>query len=294
MFPQVAKLVLACAVLVALLVVLTLPGGQRQLAFAKVVEEVQQTRSLSFRTKSQGPGSPVEDEMRLVILPNGKIRSDNSKGYSIQDIKARKMITVERESKTVHILEGFSPPGPSVGDLNLYEMIKNIRKDAVKRLPDEEIDGRNAIVFRVDVKELPKSSKTAAWKVWIDPSTKLPIRLEVTAEDENGKPVRCVMYDIEFDRPFDPSLFSFKPPEGYSAQTSGIANFPDLPDKPDLRAPRIIPGVGLGPIRFGMSRDKIESLSHGCDYAVEQSDLRQFFHCVQCFIIAAFASNYFV
>ena len=69
------------------------------------------------------------------------------------------MITVERESKTVHILEGFSPPGPSVGDLNLYEMIKNIRKDAVKRLPDEEIDGRNAIVFRVDVKELPKSRK---------------------------------------------------------------------------------------------------------------------------------------
>ena len=43
-------------------------------------------------------------------------------------------------------------------------------------------------------------------------------------------------------------------------ETSGIANFPDLPDKPDLRAPRIIPGVGLGPIRFGMSRDKIESL----------------------------------
>ena len=75
MFPQVAKLVLACAVLVALLVVLTLPGGQRQLAFAKVVEEVQQTRSLSFprKTKSQGPGSPVEDEMRLVILPNGEI-----------------------------------------------------------------------------------------------------------------------------------------------------------------------------------------------------------------------------
>ncbi|MGO9107675.1 MAG: hypothetical protein ACLP9L_00450 [Thermoguttaceae bacterium] len=260
MFPRVAKLVLACAVLVALLVVFTSLGGERQLAFAKVVEKVQQTQSLSFKTKIKLPGSAGEDEMRIVVLPNGKMRSENSKVYSIQDINARKMIMVEKESKTVRILEGFSPPGPSVGDLNVYEMMKNIRKEAVQRLPDEEIDGRKAIVFRVDIKELSKLSKTPVWKVWIDPKTELPIRLELAAEGENGKPVRSVMYDIQFDQPFDPSLFSFAPPEGYSVQTSGIANCPDLPDKPELCAPRIIPGVGLGPIRFGMSRDKIESL----------------------------------
>ena len=53
MFPRVAKLVLVCAAVVAL-VVFTLPG-QRQLAFAKVVEKVQQTQSLSFRTKFEEP-----------------------------------------------------------------------------------------------------------------------------------------------------------------------------------------------------------------------------------------------
>jgi hypothetical protein len=131
---------------------------------------------------------------------------------------------------------------------------------AVERLPDEEIDGRKAMVFRVEIKELPKIYKMPTWKVWVDPKTELPIRLEGSVEDENGKKVKQAMYDIEFDQPLDPSLFSFTPPEGYTVQTSGITNFPELPDKPELRAPEIIPGVGLGPIRFGMSREKIESL----------------------------------
>jgi outer membrane lipoprotein-sorting protein len=260
MFPRIAALVLASAVLVALLVVFILPSGQRQLAFAQVIDKVQQTQSLSFKVKYKRPGSPVEDETRVRVLPNGKMRSDYSKGYSIQDIEAHKMITVRKEIKTVHVLEGFSPPGPSIADLNLYEMIKNIRNEAVERLPDEEIGERKAIVFRVDIKELPKLGKTPVCKVWIDPKTELPIRLEVAGEDESGNPVKSVMYAIEFDQPFDLSFFSFTPPEGYSVQASGIANFPESPDKPELRAPEIIPGVGLGPIRFGMSRDKIESL----------------------------------
>ncbi len=270
MFSRIATLVLVCAAIIAILVMLALPDRQGQLAFAQVIEQVQQTQSLSFKVKSELPGgygdskgkapSPVEDESRMMVLPNGRMRSENPKGYSIQDAKARKMILVDKESKTAHIFEGFSPPSPSAANLNVYEMIKNIRQKAVERLPDEKIDGRKAIVFRVDVKEVPKVDKNSTWKVWTDPKTALPIQIEIAAEDENGKTMKSVIYAIEFDRPFDPSLFSFAPPAGYSVQTSGCVNFPSLPDKPELRAPEIIPGVGLGPIRFGMSRDKIESL----------------------------------
>ena len=95
--------------------------------------------------------------MRMLVLPSGRIVS---KGYSIQDIQGRKMIMVDKESKTARILEGFLPPCPSVVNLNLYELIKNIRKDAVERLPDEEIDGRKTMVFRVEMKELPNCAKT--------------------------------------------------------------------------------------------------------------------------------------
>jgi outer membrane lipoprotein-sorting protein len=259
MFPQIAKVALTCAALVGLLVVFTFPGGQQQLAFAQVAEKVQKTQSLSFKAKCVRL-VPESEGDRMLILPDGKMRAENSKVYSIQDVRGHKMILVDKTIKTAHLFEGFAPPEYLRDNLNAYDLIKNVRKEAVRRLPDEEIDGRKAAVFRAELTGLPMPEKKMVWKVWVDPKTELPIRMEDTEKDEHGKPVTFVMYDIEFDRPFDPSLFSFEPPKGYKVETSGTANFPDLPDKPDLRAPRIIPGVGLGPVRFDMSREEIEKL----------------------------------
>jgi outer membrane lipoprotein-sorting protein len=261
MYPRVAAVVLACAAIIAILVVLNSSGGPGQLAFAQVIEKVEKTQSLTFRTKNEGPGGHAEDEMQIIVLPDGKMRAENSKILSIQDLKAHRMLLLFKERKTAQVIEGFSPPSPAAADLNVYEMIRNIRKDAVERLPDEEIDGRKTIVFRVELKGLPKvGNETPRGKIWVDPQTELPIRIEAVAEDENEKPVTSVMYDIEFDQPFDPAIFDLAPPKDYSVQTGGVANFPDLPEKADLTAPEIIPGVGLGPIRFGMLREKIESL----------------------------------
>ena len=256
LFSQANKLALICVVLVAILAAYTLSDGRRQLAFAEVAEKVQKSQSLSFKCKSV-PADP-DDDMRILILPDGRMRNENSKIYSIQDLKGGKMITVFKERKMAEVYEGYSPPVHLPADFNVYEMIKNIRKDAVRNLPDEKIDGRKTIVFRAEIKGIPLPEKGMVWKVWVDPKTELPVRMEFTAVDEHGKPVSYAMYDIEFDRPFDPALFSFVPPAGYKVQTSGVV--PELPDKADLRAPQIIPGVGLGPIRFGMSREKIESL----------------------------------
>ena len=279
MFPKVAALVLACAAVVAIFVVFSSPGGNGQFAFAQVIEKVQQTRSLIFKSKIEVPDSHAKGEMhhiamRLILLPDGRIRSEDADGYTIQDPKAHKMMRVRKENKTFEIMEGCGQPFSGNEKLNLYEMIRNIRKEAVEHLPDEAIDGRKAMVFRVEMKDYPVVWKKPTWKAWIDPKTELPIRLEFGAEDENGKKINDAFYDIEFDRPFDPSLFDFTPPQGYSVQTSGTTNFPDLPDKPELRAPEIIPGVGLGSIRFGMSREKIESLLGKPDgYEANQTSL---------------------
>ena len=163
---------------------------------------------------------------------------------------------------------------PLPDSFNVYEKIKDIRKEAVRRLPDEEIGGRKTAVFRVEVKVLPMQEKSLVWRVFVDPKTELPIRIEDARHDEHGKPIALVMHDIEFDRPFDPAQFSLDPPKGYKVETSGTANFPDLPSKPDLRAPKIVPGVGLGPVRFGMSRDQIESLlGKPDDYSADKTKL---------------------
>jgi hypothetical protein len=96
-------------------------------------------------------------------------------------------------------------------------------------------------------------------KVWVDPETKLPIRMESLTQD-NTKGPQSAIYDFAFDQPLDPALFSFDPPEGYKVTTMGVANLQPPPDKPELLAPEVKPGVGLGPVQFGMSREEVIEL----------------------------------
>jgi outer membrane lipoprotein-sorting protein len=57
-------------------------------------------------------------------------------------------------------------------------------------------------------------------KIWVDPKSKLPLRMEQVIPLKNGKQVKWLIYDMEFDQPYDPSLFSFTPPVGYELQSN--------------------------------------------------------------------------
>ena len=276
MFTRVAAVVLACAAIVAIMVVFSSPGGHGQLAFAQVVEKVQQTQSVTFKIKGKNLACPAGESIQFIILSDGMSRWDSSQEYRVEDIKTHKFMEVDKKNRTANIIEGYLPRDSEKEDIyTFYEMLRNIRKEAVEHLPDEEIDGRMAMVFRVKIKEAFEVDKTPLWKVWVDPKTELPIRIEM--QDENGKTESGVMYEIEFDQPFDSSLFSFAPPEGYTVRTEGHANFPDLPDKLELRAPGILPGVGLGALHFGMSQEEIESLLGKPDgYDANRTSLRYY------------------
>ena len=61
-------------------------------------------------------------------------------------------------------------------------------------------------------------------QVWVDPKSKLPLRMEQSISFKNEQ-IKWMIYDMEFDQSFDPSLFSFTPPEGYSVE---IRDWPTL------------------------------------------------------------------
>jgi outer membrane lipoprotein-sorting protein len=257
MISRIATLVIGGAAVIAVVLALNIHDGSGQIAFAQVIDKVQQTQSLTFKVKIKGEGGK-EEEQRIIILPEGKMRTEGSYGYAVQDNQNHKMIMVNKNSKTAMIVEGFAPPFPEMAKLNPYEMIRNIvRKNNPQRLPDEEIDGRKTNVFMVEYK-MPSTEEKVPCKVWVDSKTELPLRIEMTMEETPGKKTKVLMYDMVFDQRVDPSLFSFAPPAGYTVQTTGTAHLPELPKKSELKAPEIIPGVGLGPVRFGMSREEIE------------------------------------
>ena len=70
--------------------------------------------------------------------------------------------------------------------------------------------------FRVE--ENIRSTDKRTMTYWVDPQTKLPIRIEVeiTSTDPMMAHSKSVLSDIVFDKDLDPALFSLDPPEGYS------------------------------------------------------------------------------
>ena len=81
----------------------------------------------------------------------------------------------------------------------------------MERLGAETIDGRTAEGFRIQLGAIDV-------KIWADPKTLLPIRVEETTEAADGPKVSIVMTDFQVNVPLDESLFSVDVPPGYTVQ----------------------------------------------------------------------------
>ena len=202
---------------------------QNQLVFARVIEKVRQTQSMTYKVKIEGAIS--EREKQGIALPDGKLRYENSDSCQVIDIQANRQMYVDKKNRTAQIMPLLLSANASMPKNN-YAMIEDICKEAVKNLPDDEIGGRKVNVFYV---KGPKGNGKTPMKVWVDPDTKLPLRMEQDIPLAKGKDLKVFVYDIQFDRPFDPALFSFVPPEGYELLTTDPIQF-QIP-RPESRIP---------------------------------------------------------
>lgn len=74
-------------------------------------------------------------------------------------------------------------------------------------LGEKVIDGRRVVGFRL-------STRGVVMKVWGDPKTRLPVRIESTMA--LAPHLKVTASDFEFNVPMDASLFSVEPPAGYT------------------------------------------------------------------------------
>jgi outer membrane lipoprotein-sorting protein len=224
-------------------------GSGAALAFSDVEEKVQKTQTVTFKWIHERKGQPVEIE-RVWIKAAGLLRVEFADGrVMITDYTQRKSLTLDPDKKEAKIIQGLGLSMP-----NIYEMLRDIPKDTVKPLPDKEIGGKQVPGFLVRI-AFGKSRHDAS--VWIDRQTRLPVRMEMAGKDDKGREAREVMKDLVFDQALDAALFSLAPPAGYKTQTEGIAELPPLPKEPDVIAPVLTPKVGIGPAKFGMSKDEV-------------------------------------
>jgi outer membrane protein assembly factor BamE (lipoprotein component of BamABCDE complex) len=94
-------------------------------------------------------------------------------------------------------------------------------------------------------------------KVWVEPKSQLPVRLEIVDKDNAGAGRKMTM-DLKFDQPLDEKLFSTEPPAGFTLRTEGVETAP-APRVEDaaVSAPEVKPKEGLGPVKFGMTKEQV-------------------------------------
>lgn len=102
--------------------------------------------------------------------------------------------------------------------LDIYELISHVPTDQAKKLGEKTVNGKRAIGFLIEEEEKYGES-VMKWRHtwWVDPTTKLPLQLEISWGDDASKESGSkVVSDIVFDAPLDPAMFSIDVPSGYT------------------------------------------------------------------------------
>jgi outer membrane lipoprotein-sorting protein len=185
-------------------------------AFEEVAQKLHDARTMVYRATSTNEGAPPEIKsmtMKLFFRVPGLMRVETEVAgafpVSILDTARGRMVVLDTAKKSAMVMENAKPPEDFAA--KTVEHLRNLPGKDAKPVGRERIGNVEAEGFRVE----EKGGTTVAW---VDPKTRLPIRIDVTNTYLN-KPVHATLTDFQLDPPLDDSLFRAEPPEGYSVQT---------------------------------------------------------------------------
>ena len=220
------RIAVAAAVLIAFvgLVSWLAPGNGTGLAFGDVAEALNNVQSATWKTtwviKRPKNETITNNGTGMFLAPSHERIEMTAQGHSsiqIYDGKKDKAIALDPAGKTAMVinlknLPAVSPYGRTFQGLrDLAAMAQNGKAGKVERLGVEKIDGRPAQGFRIQLGAVEV-------KIWADPKSLLPIRVEETTGAATSSEVRIVMTDFQVGVDLDEALFRVDVPAGYIVQ----------------------------------------------------------------------------
>ena len=174
--------------------------------FADVIEPIINARTviLDMFVGDEETSPPMHE-----IVVGSRIRrtlSNMEHVTQIIDLESSKMLALDDKDKTAVYVDITGPIGEGT---RIY--VEFLQKELVKlqdnyeELGEQEIDGQKAIGFAAT------GQNNEEVKVWADPKTALPIRVELRV----GK-FFAIMKNFQFDVPIEDSLVSMEVPPGYA------------------------------------------------------------------------------
>jgi hypothetical protein len=106
------------------------------------------------------------------------------------------------------------------GHRNLLDWLTRLDESSARSLGYKEIDGRMAAGFEAYPRGRPESGRQ---EVWVDPQTRLPVRIELGSRPGQTPYVNWLMTDFQWNVPVDPSLVDMTPPPGYRVLKANLS-----------------------------------------------------------------------
>ncbi len=218
-------------------------------AFAQVAQQVEGTQSMTANF--------VQSEMNgTLIIAGSKRRFDGDNITVISDTAARRELMLDKSNRTVVRLgQQYRHLTPDF--YSLFRNLASVNADSIEAWDDESglscpgFSGKSMLVDGGQSVEI-------GVRVWIHPQTGLPIRAELRFSDS---PRDTLMAEnIQFDVSLDDTAFDLEIPEGFTVVGLTADQLKAPPDEKQAAKLTIVPGVGIGSVRFGMSRDEIVAL----------------------------------
>jgi len=242
---RITKLAVAAAVIFAVLIGVNHFGGSidgATVAWAEVLEKVEQVQSVVYRTKHTTTGltrvrqteagpvteQPPDLEVVYYISRRHGVRYDSyirnelyTSSYTLPEEFVTITVEVDHFSKTFS--ERMCSPDESDGMLN-YEDLTPQRIIALMMPTEYKKIGRN-IIDGINVEGIESKDPSIMYhfydnvtaRLWVEPATNLPVRYEAQGVAADGRVRAKIVYeDFQWNVQLDPSLFEPNIPSDYT------------------------------------------------------------------------------
>ncbi len=216
-----------------------------QKAFAQMQEAIRNLNSLVFEMKSYS-GDQETGRYQISHTKSGGVRMDSGLVSHILNVSKEEYMIVDDANQAVTIQPVY----------DTSEIQRKVTEPLAILLDLEPLPSTNMRTVVIEGK-LAKEFKTvwdgSAATVIVDAQTNLPITIELDrGKGQDGKPIREVATNFQFNVSIADSTFAILPPNGYRVERMERRD-------PIVSSESLVLtlGKGVGPIHFGMSLQEV-------------------------------------
>lgn len=234
-------------------------------AFAQVVGPVIATKTVRAVVVEPNEGGSL-------LVSGTRTRFESGQTVVITDAATHQEVMLDQKNRMAYrnTQRGVSPA------IDIYGVFRALAAAASTPIEDYVDNGgrrlfglRGETTLKID----PDMTLKVKVKVWSDPATKLPVRLELRYADVDGRELAFLIDKIEFDVALDDKLFDMTIPPGLQIAGLSADQLKPKPGEEEAAKLTLVPREGVGEVKFGMSREQIVAILGEPEFTLHNSYL---------------------